>query len=106
MEFRTKKVQRSDREPLTTDLGAGVDCTIDPYQKTEWHAKIDLGSPDGISSVLIQGFGDTPEIAIREAIVKGSAYHREALSRIEALYHRIHDPIAAGPGPEIHGRTE
>lgn len=58
---------------------------IEPYLEDEWHAIIKLKIPGEVQTVLIQGFADTGEKAIDEAIDYGMRYHQLAVAAIARL---------------------
>ncbi len=82
-------------------VGGEKTGTIEPYMDSQWHALINL-TADGVSyhtssGVLIQGFGDSHEAVIADAIQSGIRYHEGALVAIREFQAKLQQESAAEP---------
>lgn len=86
MKLRTKAAMpKPDRETLEVlDQYGQVVGEVRPYEHDQWHAVISLPLGDD-RYTLIQGFAQTPEDAIVQAIEKGLKYHSDALVKIKEV---------------------
>lgn len=104
IQFKTKEQPKArQRESLVADLGDGYDCLVETCSHSGWHAQILVVVPSiydqsAIERALIQGFGDTADEAVRDAVVRYLAYHQNAVHAIERLKAKIQSSPTASCG--------
>lgn len=94
-ELKVRKPEQSKRLPVDVLVDGKVVGDVKPHGDSRWHAAITLGK--SLTSLLIQGFGETPDEAVFNAVEDGKARlarESDQLAAFEAAINRQSAQVA------------